>query len=133
MRNQIRGFMKINLKYIFAFLGLLIIEIIIALFVHDEVVRPFVGDILVVVLMYTFIRGLIHKKIRFLPVYLFLFATTVETGQYFHLVEILNLQSNRIMSIIIGNSFDIKDILCYLIATVILIIWEKIENRNYFR
>lgn len=118
--------MRINLKYLLVFLLLFITETIIALFVHDAIIRPYIGDILVVILMYTFIRGFIKKPIKFLPIYLFLFASAVEVSQYFHLVNRLHLQNNRAMLIILGNSFDIKDILCYLVGTVILIIWEQI-------
>ena len=120
--------MRINMKYICAFLVLLITEIIIALFVKDAIIRPYIGDVLVVILMYSLIRGLIQKSIKFLPVYLFFFALTVELAQYYHIVEILHLQNNRVISTIIGTSYDIKDILCYLIASVILIAWEKIEK-----
>jgi hypothetical protein len=124
--------MKINMKYIFVFFLLLITEIIIALFVHDAIIRPFIGDVLVVVLLYTFMRGFIQKPIKFLPVYLFIFASTVEIAQYFHIVNLLHLQNNRVLSIIIGTSFDIKDILSYLIAAVILIIWEQIVKKRKF-
>ncbi|MBB6215378.1 hypothetical protein HNQ80_001467 [Anaerosolibacter carboniphilus] len=121
--------MKINKKYLFTFLILLIIEIIIALFVNDTIIRPLVGDILVVILMYTFIRGFISKSIKLLPLYLFLFAAAVEMAQYFHIVDLLNLRDNKLISTIIGTTFDQKDILCYLIAAVILFIWEKLEKR----
>lgn len=120
--------MKINLKYISAFLGLLLIEAAIALYIHDAIIRPYVGDILVVILMYTFIRGIIPKRIKLLPIYLFVFAVVVELAQYFEIVKILNLQNNKVISTIMGSSFDIKDILCYLIGTVILMFWEKIEK-----
>lgn len=122
--------MKINKKYIFAFLFLLIIEILIALFVHDKIIRPYIGDVLVVILLYCLIRSF-FKKIRFLPFYLFLFGVVVEFAQYYKIVYLLNLQHNKILSIIIGSSFDIKDILCYLAAMIILIIWEKIENSKF--
>ncbi|MCX7922584.1 MAG: DUF2809 domain-containing protein [Clostridia bacterium] len=125
--------MRINMKYMFAFFILLITETIIALFIHDTIIRPYIGDVLVVILMYTFIRGFIQKSIKFLPVYLFLFASIVELAQYYRIVDILNLQDNKIISIIIGTSFDTKDILCYLIATVILIIWEKMERSERLR
>jgi len=42
----------------------------------------------------------------------------------------LHLRSNKILSAIIGTSFDVKDILCYLIGAVILVIWENIEKRK---
>lgn len=117
--------MKMNKRYLFAFLILLAIEIIIALFIHDAVIRPYLGDILVVILMYNLIRGMV-KKIKYLPVYLFLFATVIEISQYFQLVYRLQLQDYKIISTILGTSFDVKDIFCYLIATVILMIWERL-------
>jgi DNA integrity scanning protein DisA with diadenylate cyclase activity len=119
--------MKINLKYISAFFCLLLIETAIALYVHDTIIRPYVGDILVMILMYTFIKGIIPRRIRFLPVYLFIFACAVEVAQYFKLASILHLQNNRVVSTIVGSSFDIKDILCYLIGTAILIYLNRIK------
>lgn len=117
--------MKVNIRYLTIFLLLFLIEAIIAFFVHDAIIRPYIGDILVVILMYTFIRAIINKKIKFLPIYLFIFATIVEISQYFHLVNILHLQNNKIALIILGNSFDIKDILCYLVGSIVLIIYER--------
>lgn len=117
--------MKLNIKYILAFIFILMIEIFIALFINDAIIRPYIGDILVVILMYTFIRGFAQKPIKFLPIYLFFFASIVEIMQYYRVVELLHLQNNKIASTIIGTSFDMKDILCYLIGTIILIIWDK--------
>ena len=122
--------MRINSKYLFAFIALFITETMIALFVKDTIVRPFIGDVLVIILMYTFIRGFIQKPIKLLPLYLFLFAAAVEMGQYFHIIDILNLKDNKLISTIFGTTFDKKDILCYLIAAVILFIWEKIEKKE---
>ena len=123
--------MKFNLKYLAAFFILFITEVFIALFVKDKIIRPFIGDVLVVILMYTFIRGILSKPIKGLPIYLFLFAVVVEITQYFHLVDKLGLGNNKLMSTIMGTSFDIRDILCYLIGFVILIVWEKIYNPQY--
>lgn len=121
--------MRINKKYIISFLILFIVEALIALFVHDNFIRPYIGDILVIILMYTFIRGVIDKKIKILPIYLFLFALFVEVMQYFKVIELLNLENNKVASIIMGTSFDIKDILCYFIGSMILIIYENISLR----
>ncbi|NLD48105.1 MAG: DUF2809 domain-containing protein [Clostridiaceae bacterium] len=120
--------MKINVKYLIAFFALLIIELIIGFFINDAYIRPYIGDVLVVILMYTFIRGIVKKQIKFLPVYLFLFAAIVEFAQYYRLVYLLNLQDNKVISTIIGTSFDLKDILCYLISTIMLIKWERVEK-----
>lgn len=122
--------MRLNMKYIISFIILFVIETFIALYVHDEIIRPYIGDILVVILMYTFIRGLVKKRIKFLPVYLFLFASVVEIMQYFKFIDLLHLRSNRVVSVILGTSFDIKDILCYLVGGIILIIWERFQAEN---
>ncbi|PYG87319.1 uncharacterized protein DUF2809 [Ruminiclostridium sufflavum DSM 19573] len=122
--------MKINFKYICAFLILLATEIFIGLFVRDAIIRPYIGDALVVILMYAFIRGIVQKNIRFLPIYLFFFASAVELTQYYHLADVLHVRNNRIISAVIGTSFDIKDIFCYLAAAVILLIWERVRFRR---
>lgn len=119
--------MKINYKYLISFIILFIIEVIIALFIDDKIIRPYIGDILVIILMYTFIRSFIKKPIKFLFIYLFFFATFVEVMQYFNILEILGLQNNRFLSIIFGSVFDIKDVLCYLIGSIILLV---LDNRN---
>ncbi|MGL4742683.1 MAG: DUF2809 domain-containing protein [Sarcina sp.] len=121
---------KLNYKYLIGFIILLFVEIFIALFIRDAFIRPYIGDILVVVLLYTFIRSFI-VKIRFLPIYIFLFASLVEVLQYFNIVKILGFQDNIFMRILIGSTFDIKDILCYLVGAILLIIYEKIVSDKY--
>jgi hypothetical protein len=120
---------KINKKYLLAFVFLLIIEVIIALFVNDKIIRPYIGDFLVVILLYTLIRAFFRNPIKYLPIYIFFFAFAVEVAQYFRIIEILNLSDNKFAATIIGTSYDIKDILCYLVGTIVLIAWERLELR----
>ena len=51
-----------------------IIELIIALYVHDRIIRPYIGDMLVVVLVYCFVRVFVPRGMKRLPLYVFLFA-----------------------------------------------------------
>ncbi|HBY21542.1 MAG: hypothetical protein A2Y24_06110 [Clostridiales bacterium GWE2_32_10] len=122
--------MKINKIYMGIFLILVVVEVMIALFVHDTIIRPYIGDVLIVFLMYSFIRGIVEKQIKLLPLYLFIFSTLVELAQYFQIVKMLNLQENKLFSIIIGARFDIKDILCYLVASIVLFVWEKMDKNE---
>lgn len=125
--------MKINYKYLISFVVLLVIEILIAIFVKDTLIRPFIGDILIIILMYTFIKTFLGKQIKFLSIYLFIFATSVEVSQYFNIVDRLSLSDNKILSIVLGNTFDKHDIICYFIGALILMIWEmylKSKCRN---
>lgn len=115
---------RVDLRYLLAFLVVFVIEVLIAMFVRDTIIRPFVGDILVVVLIYLFIKIFFIKPIRFLSLYIFTFALTIEILQYFNLVELLNLQDCKILAIALGSTFDLHDILCYLIGAVVVAVWE---------
>lgn len=107
-------------KYLAAFILIFIIEAAIALWVHDRFIRPYIGDVLVVVLVYCFVRIFFPEGIRRLPLYVFLFAACVEVLQYFNLVGLLGLQGCRAARIILGSVFDWKDIACYGAGCLIL-------------
>ena len=109
---------------------LLATEVFIGLFIHDGFVRPFIGDVLVVILIYTFIRIFIPEKVRLLPLFIFIFAAAVEILQLIRIVEILGLQDNAFMSTVIGTSFDIRDILCYFVGCALCGVWEFIRYRK---
>lgn len=112
-------------KYLAAFILIFLIEAAIALWVHDRMIRPYIGDALVVVLVYCFVRIFLPDGIRYLPLYVFLFAAFVEVMQYFRLVELLGLERCRAARIILGSVFDWKDILCYGLGCLILYWLEK--------
>lgn len=120
--------MRKRVYYGVATLILLFLEIFIALYVHDDFIRPYIGDMIVVILIYTFVRIWLPEKVRLLSLYVFLFAVFVELLQYFRIVEMLGLEDNRLMRIVIGSVFDIKDILCYLVGCVILAAYEVVIN-----
>lgn len=115
---------KKRIAYGIATVVLFIIELLIALFVHDKFIRPYVGDVLVVVLIYTFVRIFLPEGVRLLPLYIFLFAAGVEVLQYFRIGSVLGLSENRILSVVIGSVFDWKDIACYGVGCVILFAYE---------
>lgn len=112
--------------YVLATMVLLIVEVYIALNVHDDFIRPYVGDMLVVIVCYTFVRIFIPEKLRLLPLYVFLFAVFVEILQYFELVKRLGLEQNVFLRVLIGSVFDWKDIGCYALGCVLLAIYEII-------
>ena len=104
---------KKRIAYGIATVILFLTEVCIALFVHDKILRPYVGDVLVVVLINTFVRIFLPEGKRLLPLYIFLFAAGVEVLQYFRIVEVLGLADNRVLSVVLGSVFDWKDIMCY--------------------
>jgi hypothetical protein len=111
------GFSK---KYAIFSAGLLAVEISIALFVHDRLIRPFVGDMLVVILIFSLCRTVIKSNYFWLALWVLIFSFAVEIGQYFNLISILGLQHCAIARTIIGVTFDFHDLLAYS-AGVLLI------------
>ncbi len=106
------------------------IEVAIALFVHDNFIRPFVGDVLVVMLICAFLRLFIPEKIKLLPIFATAFAVTVEVLQYFDFVKILGLENNLVISTALGRTFDIKDIICYIVGGATFFVAEIILRRT---
>jgi hypothetical protein len=107
---------KKRLIYLIATIVIFSVEVAIALFIHDRYIRPFVGDILVVILVYCFVRLFFPTGIRLLYLYTFLFACFVEFMQYLHIIETIGLSDNAVARTVIGTSFDWRDILCYAIG-----------------
>ena len=122
--------MKKRILYAIATILLLSVEVFIALYVHDAFIRPYVGDVLVVAVIYTFIRIFIPEKCLLLSLYIFLFAAGVEVLQLFHLVELLGLEKDGFWGILIGAVFDIKDVLCYAIGCLILGLYDFLSRRK---
>ncbi|WP_349675006.1 DUF2809 domain-containing protein, partial [Hungatella hathewayi] len=112
------------------FLVLMVVETLIALYVHDKVIRPYVGDMLVVLVVYCFVRIVIPVKARLMPLYVFVFAACVEVLQYFDLVTLLGLSGNRFARIVFGSVFDVKDLACYAAGCLLLEVWERRIRRK---
>lgn len=122
-------FMKKRIIYALSFIALLIIEIIIGAYVDDAFVRPYVGDVLVVILIYCFIRIFLPRSLRWLPVYVFSFACFIEVLQYFRLADALGLADNGLARIVVGSTFDWMDILCYAVGCCLLLLAEYVERK----
>lgn len=103
---------------------------LIALYIHDSIIRPYLGDVLVVIVIYTFIRIRIPKKYPWLPAYIFIFAAGVEVLQLFSIVNLLGLGENRFFRILIGSVYDFKDVICYAAGCLILGAFEVIMRKH---
>lgn len=123
-----------NRRYFYALttIVLLIVEVLIALFVHDTFIRPYVGDVLVVFVVYCFVRIFIPENVKLLPLFVFLFAVVVEILQFFHIVDLLGLGGITFFRVLIGGTFDWKDILCYGVGCVLLTVWDYVLLRRFF-
>lgn len=121
--------MKKRIVYIISFIIIFCIEVLIALYVRDSFVRPYLGDVLVVVLVYSFVRIFLPTGISKMPFYVFLFACFVEVMQYFQLADTLGV-TNRAARIVLGATFDWKDIASYAVGCVLIILVERLFRRS---
>lgn len=126
--------MKKRLMWFSFFLLLLATEVVIALYCHDDFIRPYVGDVLVVILLYCLANAVVLDKMKLLPLWIFIFACLVEVGQYFNYVELLGFSDNPILSTAMGTSFAFEDIVCYFVGCAICaagqIIYKFIKKKG---
>ena len=114
-------------KHFPIFVFVFLVEAYIALFVTDQIIRPSVGDVLIVVLIYSFVRMLFAVRNHHrLAVCILLFSYLVELGQYFDLVSILGLADSKLATIVIGTSFDWRDLLAYTIGFILIFVGGKV-------
>ena len=117
--------MNKRIKYAVITIVLIAVEVLIAMFVHDNFVRPYIGDVLAVIAVYTFVRIFVPQGLRLLPLWVFIFALGVELVQLINPLEALGLDSNTFLKIFFGSVFDIKDIICYAAGCLIVFLFSK--------
>ena len=122
---------KLRIIYGVSFLLILVIEILIALFIRDKFIRPYVGDMLVTVLICFFVRILIPEKFSAAPLFVFLFSLVVEIGQYYDFVKLLGLDKNLFLSTLLGRTFSVADIICYGIGCAVFALFDYIIKKKY--
>lgn len=124
MQQEEKTFRFDKLSFLIATI-IFIIEILIALFMTDNFVRPYVGDVLVVILIYYFLKAFVNIAVIPLAIGTLLFSYLIETLQYFQLVKLIGLEHNRLANIVIGNYFAWEDLLAYTIGIVIVLMIER--------
>ena len=123
---------KTKKRLIYALVSLIIfvIEILIALFVDDKFIRPFGGDILVVILIACIVRIFLPSGSPLLSLWVFLFAVAVEFAQYFNIVALLGLSDIPFFVTLIGHSFSFIDIICYAAGCLAFLASDLIAKRK---
>ena len=121
--------MRKRLLNLALFLILLGIEVLIALFIRDRFIRPYVGDVLVVAVVYFFLRVFIPEKYPWLPAVVFFFAAAVEFSQYLGLADRLGVV-NPVLRTVLGSVYDTMDIVCYGVGCAFLGAYEWVRRKR---
>jgi hypothetical protein len=101
------------------------IEVLIALFVRDNFVRPYLGDVLVVILIYCFIMSFLRLPVFTVAIGVLVFSFSLEFLQALHIVEKQGLEKSPIARTVIGTLFEWIDLAAYVAGIVIIILAEK--------
>ena len=129
------GLLKFNRHYFIIAIIIFLVEILIAFFIHDTIIRPYIGDFLVVILIYCFVKSFLNTPVWSTAITVLLFSYTVEISQYFHIINKLGLQHSKLARIIMGTSFGWTDLAMYTagIGVVIFIesLWsERVQSKT---
>ncbi|MES2852359.1 MAG: DUF2809 domain-containing protein [Bacteroidota bacterium] len=117
--------LQFNRTYFAFTIFLFLLETVIALFVHDNFIRPYFGDFLVVMLLYCFLKSFLKVSVWAAAGLVLLFSFAIEIAQYFNMVEKLGLEHYKIAKVVLGNSFAWMDLLAYVLGILAVISIEK--------
>ena len=123
---------KLRFSPVYFLLTLLIlgVETYIAWWTHDAIIRPYGGDYLCVICLYTLGQTFWDCPVRPLALWVFAFACFVEVTQYFHLADRLGFTRPSVIRTLMGYSFTWVDIGCYALGTATTLLLEKIFRKN---
>lgn len=116
---------SINKKYIAVAFIILFVEIIIAIFMKDKIIRPFVGDVLSTCLLFCLGRSFYKGKTIWLGIGVLFFAFAVEFSQLYKLGDYLGFEKGSIGSIVLGATFDPLDLVAYLLGVFLCLIFDS--------
>lgn len=114
-----------NLKYFIASIVLFLVELTIAILHFNAFIRGFLGDVLIILLMYSFLKIFIKNNVLKTAIFVLAFAYFVEFLQFFRLAELFHIKS-KILLIIVGSVFDLWDLVAYTLGFLFILLIEKI-------
>lgn len=123
---------KFNKTYFFLTVFIFVVEIVIALYIHDKLIRPYIGDLLVVTLIYCFLKSFLNARVLPVALFVFAFACFVELLQYLNIVEVLRLNHSKVARIVIGTSFSWEDLFAYALGFGLILLLERPRFKQRF-
>ena len=120
--------MKQIIIYFLIFAALFALETLIALTLHGGFIRSYLGDVIVVWVVYCFVQAVLGGKNNHYAVALgvLIFAFAVELLQAVNIVEILGVQDNAFLRTVIGTSFSWAALVCYTVGTAVMVLGIRI-------
>jgi len=116
--------MRFNKTYGAITLFLFIIETLIAIYIKTGFIRHTFGDFLCVILLYCFFKTFIANHHFKVAISVLIIAFTIEFLQLTDYLKLFNLQNNNLAKIILGSTFEISDLVAYMLGILTAIAIE---------
>lgn len=121
--------MRFHRGYALAAAAIFAVEVLIALYVRDRFVRPYLGDTLAVILVYCGLRAVTTLRVVPAAVIALSVAFAVEFGQLIRIIDTLGLSHSRVARIVLGTGFELKDLVAYAAGALIVLACERLRRR----
>ncbi|WP_242202392.1 ribosomal maturation YjgA family protein [Aestuariivivens insulae] len=105
-----------NLTYFSFFILLLCIEALIAIFLKTGFIRHTIGDFLVVILIYCFVKSFFKITPLKLGIAVLAFAFLIEFLQLVNILALFNLHKKSFLKLLLGSTFQITDLIAYTLG-----------------
>jgi Protein of unknown function (DUF2809) len=111
---------------------LFVVEVLIALFMHDRFIRPFFGDFLIVIFIFYFFKSFTKINDWNLAWLSLAISYLVEILQYLNFLQYIGLSNHKLSVIVMGNSFAWEDMLAYTLGAMVALYFEINFIKYYF-
>lgn len=119
-----------NIRYFTLATAIFITEVLIALYVRDQFVRPYMGDVLVVILLYCLVRAFLILPARPLALSVLVLSFAVEGLQYLQWVEWLGLSEYTLARTLMGTTFQWMDLVAYSVGFLMICGVESFRQKR---
>lgn len=122
--------MRFDRKYFLLTICIFLVLVGIALFVNDEIVRPYAGDTLATIFVFSALMSVFKISVNMGISIAVCFSYLIELTQYFNLIDLLGLQNNELAILTLGSSASWGDIVAYTTGGLIVLGINKIQKKS---
>jgi hypothetical protein len=120
--------LRFQKTYFYLALLLFLLLVYIAMYVKDAFIRPYGGDLLVVIFLYCMVRSFLRTSVKNAIFGVLLFAFFIEGLQYLQLISLLELKNNAVAVAVLGSHFEWLDLLLYALGAFLIFGFEKMRR-----
>lgn len=95
---------------------------------NQTFIRGYIGDLIIVIFLYSLLGFFTRLQPRIIAIIVLTFSFVIEFLQLVKIIDILGIHPTLITSVILGSTFDIFDLLMYLIGVTTIFLIDRKSN-----